>query len=86
MVTRVVIGKPVSRSVIVASDNTTIISRVVIGKPVRRVTSGAFNINNLGGVDTVGVVDGALLIYSSSLEKWTTSIELNGQNINGGSY
>ena len=76
----------VSRSVIVASDNTTIVSRVVIGKPVRRVTSGAFNINNIGGVDTTGVVDGALLIYNSSLEKWTTSIELNGQNINGGSY
>ena len=76
----------VNKSVIIASDNTTIVSKIIIGRPVRRVTSGAFDINNLGGVDTTGVVDGALLIYSSSLEKWTTSIELNGQNINGGSY
>lgn len=76
----------VNRSVIVASGNTTIVSRVVIGKPVRRVTSGAFNINNLSGVDTVGAVNGALLIYNSSLEKWTASIELNDQDINGGSY
>ncbi|MDA7701595.1 hypothetical protein N8864_04050 [Gammaproteobacteria bacterium] len=53
---------------------------------MRRVTSGAFNINNLGGIDTTGAVNGSVLVYNGSTTSWTATLDLEEQNINGGSY
>ena len=75
-----------SNSIVAVSGQTTQVKRVIVGTPVRRVTSGAFNINNLGGVSTEGAVNGSLLIYNASSAKWEANLDLEEQNINGGSY
>lgn len=62
------------------------VAKVVVGRPVRRVTSGAFLINNLNDVDNAQLQDGSLLVYKSSTQKWTATIDLEKQNLNGGSY
>jgi hypothetical protein len=76
----------VNKSVIIASDNTTIVSKIIIGRPVRRVTSGAFSINSLDGVDVTTKVNGSVLVYNSLTQKWTATLDLDQQNFNGGSY
>jgi len=73
-------------SIVAVAGTTTQVKKVVVGTPVRRVTSGAFDINNLGGVNTVGAVNGSLLIFNSTSAKWEASLDLEEQNINGGSY
>ena len=65
---------------------TTQIKKIVVGTPVKRVTSGAFSIDNLGGVTTTGAETGSILIYNSALGKWVANKNLEEQNINGGSY
>lgn len=75
-----------SYSTVVTAGATTQVKKVVVGTPVRRVTSGAFNINNLGGVDTTGAVNGSVLVYNGSTTSWTATLDLEEQNINGGSY
>ncbi len=71
---------------VAAAGSTTQVKKVVVGTPIRRVTSGAFSINNLGGVTTTGAVQGSLLIYNTTSSKWEPSLDLVEQNINGGSY
>lgn len=66
--------------------NNTKVKKVVVGTPVRRVTAGAFVIDEVGGVDTTGATDGSMLIYNSTTGLWTASLDLEKQNINGGSY
>lgn len=68
------------------TGSNTQVKKIVVGTPVRRVTSGAFSIDNLTGVDTTGALNGSLLIYNSSLGKWTANKNLEEQIINGGSY
>ena len=73
-------------SIVAVAGTTTQVKKVIVGTPVRRVTSGAFNINNLGGVSTEGAVNGSLLIFNAPSAKWESSLDLEEQNINGGSY
>ena len=65
---------------------TTQIKKIVVGTPVKRVTSAAFNINTLDGVDTTGATTGSILIYNSALGKFVANKNLEEQDINGGSY
>ena len=62
------------------------VKKIVIGTPVRKVSSGAFVISNLGGVDTTGAEDGAVLVYDGALEKFVAKKELDETNFNGGQY
>ena len=40
------------------------IKKIVVGTPIKRVTSGAFNIENLSGVDVSATEsDGSILAY-----------------------
>lgn len=71
---------------VVAPGSTTQVKKLVVGTPVKRVTSGAYNINNIGGVDTTGAVNGSVLVYSENALKWKATLNLEEQNINGGSY
>ena len=73
-------------STVVTSGATTTVKKVVVGTPVKRVTSGAFSISNLGGVDASGAVEGSLLIYDATAQKFVAGLDLEEQNINGGSY
>lgn len=76
----------VDRSLVVTSGNTTIVKSVTVGRPVRRVSAALLNIGNLADVDTSAKVNGSVLVYNSSTEKWTATLDLENQNINGGSY
>jgi len=60
-----------------------------VGTPVKRVASGAFNINNIGGVDTSagdGNVNGAVLVYNVTTGKYEPKKELDETNITGGQF
>lgn len=73
---------------ITASGQRTHVKRVVVGTPVRRVSAAANRneISELIDVDVTGKQTGSLLIYNESSGKWEASIDLEQQNINGGSY
>ena len=71
---------------VAAAGSTTQVKQVIVGTPVKNVTSGAFSLNNLGGVATAGAANGSLLIFNSSNSKFEASLDLENQNINGGSY
>ena len=48
----------------------TIVKKVTVGVPLTGVTSGAFNISNLSGVDITGVGSGDMLVYDASVSKF----------------
>ena len=70
----------------VTPGNTTIIKKIVIGTPVKRVSEAALNINNLDGINTSNRVNGSVLVYNSTNSLWESTLNLEQQNINGGSY
>lgn len=72
----------------VQTGQTTQVKKVVIGRPVRTVTSGAFSINNLAGVDLTGVTDGSLLVYNGTTSKFESKVDVDNTNtnINGGNF
>jgi len=70
----------------VTPGNTTIVKMIVIGTPVRRVSEAALDLNNLAGVDTSSRVNGSVLVYNSTSTLWESTLNLEQQNINGGSY
>lgn len=72
----------------VQTGQTTQVKKVVIGRPVRTVTSGAFSITNLAGVDLTGVTDGSLLVYNGSTSKFESKVDVDNinTNINGGNF
>ena len=70
----------------VTPGNTTIVKKIVIGTPVRRVSEAALNINNLDGINTSNRVNGSVLVYNSTSSLWESTLDLEQQNINGGSY
>lgn len=76
----------VSRSILVSTDTTTIVKSITVGRPVRRVVQASADINDLQGIDTSAKVNGSVLVYNTSTDKWTATIDLENQNINGGSY
>jgi hypothetical protein len=75
-----------TRATVVSSGSTTQVKKVVVGTPIRRVSGGSGNINNITGINTQGAVHGSLLVYSSISGVWEASLDLEEQNINGGSY
>lgn len=66
----------------------TIVKSVTVGTPVRRVTSGAFTINNLAGVNLTGVTDGSMLVYNSASQEFQSKINIDNPNTNfdGGNF
>ena len=50
------------------------IKKIVVGTPIKRVTSGAFSIENLSGVDVSATEsDGSILAWKSSASKFVTT-------------
>lgn len=84
MVTTVVTG--ISQGITVSSDQRTIVKQITVGRPVRRVAGGTVSIDTLQDVDTSGKVNGSVLVYNSTTGKWTATLDLQDQNINGGTY
>lgn len=71
---------------IVISGSKTQVRKVVIGTPVKKVTSGAFSISNLGGVDVSGAENGAVIVYDADQGKFIADKTLEDTNITGGQY
>lgn len=76
----------VNRNLSVTAGNTTIVKRIVVGRPVRRIVEDPGNINQLNGIDTTSKVNGSVLVYNASNDLWEATLDLEEQNINGGSY
>lgn len=76
----------VDRSLIVTSGTTTQVKKVVVGRPVRRVQEAGNAINQATDADVSTLVNGSLLVYNTTSSKWTSTTELENQNINGGTY
>lgn len=74
-----------TKTVAVTGSNTQV-KQVVVGTPVRRVTGGSFNLSGLPDVDVANITQGSVLVYETSTNKWTATLDLEEQNINGGSY
>lgn len=70
----------------IAPGNNTIVKKVTVGRPVRRVAQATGTLDGLNNVDTSGKVNGSVLVYNSSSETWVATLDLEEQNINGGSY
>lgn len=85
MVVRVGVSGTSVGSVKVGGSRTQI-AKIVVGTPIKRVSSGAFTIERLGGVDTTGAVEGAVLVYDASLGKFVAKKELDETDFNGGQY
>ena len=66
--------------------STTQVKKIVVGTPVRRVSTGGFEITNLGGVDTTGAVRGSVLVYDETVDKFVARLDLTDTNFNGGQY
>lgn len=84
MVTTVVSG--ITQSVITTSDQQTIVKSVTVGRPVRRVIGSTASIDGLQDVNVTNKVNGSVLVYNSATSKWTATLDLENQNINGGHY
>ena len=82
----ITVGTGITAKKVIVVGSTTQVKKVVVGTPVKRVTSGAFNVNNITGIDTTGATTGSLLIYSTATSTWVASKNLEEQIINGGSY
>lgn len=73
-------------SITVSPGNTTLVKKIVIGTPVRNVTEASVNINQLTGIDTSDKVNGSVLVYNASNSLWEATLDLEQQNVNGGSF
>jgi hypothetical protein len=66
--------------------NETLIKKVKVGTPVRSIVESTNNINGLEGISTLSKVNGSVLVYNGTSDKWEATLDLEQQNINGGSY
>ncbi len=69
--------------VVETSGLTTIVTQAEQGPPG---ASGIQNIEQANDVDTSTKVDGAVLVYSASSQKWVATKSLDNQNIESGQY
>ena len=70
----------------VSPGNTTIVKKITVGTPVRKVTEATGNLNQLAGVDTSARVNGSVLVYNATTTLWEATLDLEQQNVNGGSF
>ena len=73
-------------AITVSPGQTTLIKKITVGTPVRKVSEASTNINNLAGIDTSAKVNGSFLVYNASSTLWEATLDLEQQNVNGGSF
>ena len=57
-----------------------VLKKIIVGTPIKRITSGAFSIDNLSGIDTTGTEsDGSILAYKTSTDNYEPTA-LRGDN------
>lgn len=71
-----------------AGNTVTIVKKVTVGTPIKNVTSGAFSISNLTGVNLTGVTEGSLLVYDASASSFVVDSDLSSVyvEVNGGTF
>lgn len=82
----ITVGTGTTTKKVVVVGSTTQVKQVVVGTPVRRVTSGAFSVDNLDGFNTTNKVNGSVLVYNSASGDFEATLNLELQIINGGQY
>ncbi len=73
-------------NVINVTLNETLVKKVRVGVPVRSIVESTNNINGLEGINTSNKVNGSVLIYNGTSDKWEATLDLEQQNVNGGSF
>lgn len=76
----------VNRTIQVTTSNTTQVKRIVVGTPIRRVTRSAIGMDDLNNIDFSDLRNGSVMVYNSSTQNWTSTLNLESQNISGGQY
>lgn len=71
-----------------AGQTVTIVKRVTVGVPIRTVTSGAFSITNLAGINVTGVKEGSMLIYDAAAAAFVVDSDMSSvyTEVNGGTF
>jgi len=82
----VVVTSGTTKATVVSPGEITKVARVTVGRPVRRIVENSGRLGLLNDVDVSAITNGSVLVYSTSTSKWTASLDLEEQNINGGSY
>lgn len=49
-------------------------------------SAGPNTINTASDVDTTALTDGSVLVYAQTTSKWTATLNLNKQNLDGGEF
>jgi len=62
-----------SETISTTVKNRTLVKKVVVGTPVRRVTSGAFSVDNLDGFNVAGKQDFDVLVFDSAAQDFVSS-------------
>jgi hypothetical protein len=44
------------------------------------------SVSNIADVDTTTKIDGSVLVYKTTTNKWTSTTILDGQDVTGGQY
>lgn len=76
----------VNRTIQVTTSNVAQVRRIVVGTPIRRVTRSAIGMDDLNNIDFSDLRNGSVMVYNSSTQNWTSTLNLESQNISGGQY
>ena len=76
----------VNRTIQVTTSNIAQVRRIVVGTPIRRVTRSAIGMDDLNNIDFSDLRNGSVMVYNSSTQNWTSTLNLESQNISGGQY
>lgn len=67
---------------VVNAENSVVVSAVGI----QGASAADASISTLGDVDTSALNDGSVLVYKMNTHKWTSTLTLDAQNMEGGHY
>jgi hypothetical protein len=76
----------VNRTIQVSTSNVAQVRRITVGTPIRRVTRAAIGMDDLNNIDFSNLQNGSIMVYNSSTANWTSTLNLENQNISGGQY
>jgi hypothetical protein len=76
----------VNRTIQVSTSNVAQVRRITVGTPIRRVTRSAIGMDDLNNIDFSNLQNGSIMVYNSGTQNWTSTLNLENQNISGGQY
>lgn len=70
----------------VTSSNVAQVRKITVGTPIRRVTRAAIGMSDINNIDFSNLQNGSMMVYNSTTQNWTSTLNLESQNISGGQY